>query len=63
MAAAEMNLEGGYTPAPPKTLTLTLQQSSDMSDWSDSSDMPPFTVPQLDKQFFRLKIQPTPNQP
>lgn len=63
MAASEVNLMGTYAPDPPSTLTLTIQQSPDLSDWSDLSDPPPFTVPLLGKQFFRLKIEPTPPQP
>jgi hypothetical protein len=63
MSASEVSLEGVFTPDPPSTLTLTIQQSPDLSDWSDLSDPPPFTVPLLGKQFFRLKIEPTPPQP
>jgi F5/8 type C domain len=54
MAAAEIELEGSYVPEPPANVTLTLQQSSDLSEWSDLSEI---TTPKAERQFFRIKIE------
>lgn len=60
MAAAEIHLIGSYEPTAPASVTLTPQQSPDMANWSDLADAPAFTVPLSTRQFFRLKIEPTP---
>jgi hypothetical protein len=54
-SVSDLVLRGTYTPDPPASLVrLTLQQSFDLSDWSDLSEL---SVPKKDKQFFRIKIE------
>ena len=54
-SASDLVLLGSYVPdAPASLVRLTIQQSSDLSDWSDLSDM---TLPKQEKQFFRIKIE------
>lgn len=55
MAAAEMNLEGGYSPEPPASVTLTMQGSNDLKAWTELYQM---TIPKAEAtQFFRIKIE------
>jgi hypothetical protein len=53
-SVSDLVLRGTYTPDLPASLVrLTLQQSFDLSDWSDLSEL---SVPKKDKQFFRLLL-------
>jgi hypothetical protein len=55
-SVSDLVLRGTYAPAPPASLvSLTLQQSSDLSNWSDLLQT---TVPKAERQFFRIKIEP-----
>lgn len=53
--AAEIWLHGTEEPAAPASLTLTVQQSADLKDWADLTDL---VVPLARQQFFRIKITP-----
>lgn len=58
MSAAEINLEGSYSPDAGKTLTLTIQDSADLASWQDVPDVPPVTRPlENPRRFYRLKIE------
>jgi hypothetical protein len=55
MAAAEIALHGVYDPEI-RMVKLTMQSAPDLASWADIGE--PVMVPQLDKGFFRIKLEP-----